>query len=608
VGEQRCLLITTAIEDTWDCSLPVVFLGEWCRMYGRQSVWKNMDAEVVPFHWNDRLKLKHDYDYLCELYERVLPPLANHLNEIHGVNYSLRYWRILVGPWLAYFIHILFDRWESIQQAVKDYSITETIILTWPKETMVPTSMEHFFSELMAGPEWNHSIFAYIIENFTAVKCVKKVSIRPFVGFREKITDRKNISLKRRIFTAYCKIAAHFVKNKDIFLIATYLSAFDELKLFLRFRQMPQRWSTIPPVVCAVDCQKRKWTFELPEESSFVKCLSTLIPMQIPAVYLEGYNKIIEQTKTLPWPKSPRLIFTSNVLWHDTVSMAYSAWHIEKGAKLVYGQHGGFGLPQFIWSEKHEREISDRYLTWGWTERGSTNLVPVGIIKPISKYKSRGSATNNRLLLVRGLWPPYIYRLDSGVGLPQLMATIDGCIKLARLLPENLRNNSLIVRLYPLANAFSSEGRKADRSATDFYCEELRWRSALPDVHLNDGTDPIVNLVAQSRLVIYTYNGGTGYLEFMAADVPVIAFWDMIESPVRDSAVPYFEDLKRVGIFHETPESAAAHIAEIWEDVEGWWKSTKVQEVLVRFKARYCHQPENLLDQIETALRDIIVK
>jgi len=608
MSERARLLVTTAIEDTWDRNVPVVFLGEWCRMYGRKSVWGNMDAEIAPFHWDDRAKLRRDYDYLCELYERVLTVLASYLNEIHRVDHSLRYWRILVGPWLAYFVHILFDRWESIQQAIKHYPISKTIVLAWQKESMVPYSMEHFFSELMVTHEWNHSIYAYILENFTTVSCVKNLSPRPFERVRAEIQSRKTVSLKEKIFSAYSKVAVHLVRNRDIFLIATYLSAFDELKLHVRFNQAPQLWKTIPSVVSPVDWLQRKKTLSHDARNAFEKCLVSLIPIQIPTVYLEGYQKMLGQIQSLPWPKSPRLMFTSNALWHDTVSMAYSACHVENGAKLVYGQHGGYGLPQFMWSERHEREIADRYLTWGWVERGSTNLVPVGILKPIRKYKGRRKSKRNRLLLVRGLWPPYTFRLDSGVGLAPLLGAIDGCIRLAGLLPEKLRNNCLIVRLYPLANAFSSEGRKADRSATDFYCEDVRWKSSLPEVQLSDGSDPISDLVVQSRLVIYTYNGGTGYLEFMAADVPVIAFWDMSASPVRDSAIPYFDDLKRAGIFHETPESAAAHVAKIWDDVEGWWRGAEVQEALVRFKTRYCDRPHNLLDRVETALRDAMAE
>jgi putative transferase (TIGR04331 family) len=600
------VLITTALEDSWVFDAPVLFLGEWCKMYGRQHVWKNMDAKVVSFHWNDRIKLEDDYEYLCGLYERVLRRLANQLNEIHGVDHSLRYWRILIGPWLAYFIHILFDRWESIQRAVSSYSVTETTILTGQKESKTPDSMEHFFSELMVSHEWNHAIYAFIIEKFTAVRCVNKINSRSPDSAPEGNSGRKEVSLKRKIFTVYSEFAARFSKNDKLFLIATYLSAFDELKLHLRFQQAPHLWATIPPVACAVDRKKRNWVCDLPEQSAFEKCLAALIPMQIPATYLEGYKRLIDQTQNLPWPQSPRLIFTSNVLWHDTISMAYSASQIEKGAKLLYGQHGGFGLLKFQWAEKHEREIADRYLTWGWSDEGSANIVPVGILKSINKYKKSEGAEKNRLLLVRGLWPPYTFRLDSGVGLPQLLADIDRCIKFAGFLPESIRNNSLIVRLYPLSNAFSSMERKVDRSSEDYYCEDIRWRNSMPEVQLNDGSDPIEKLVVLSRLVIYTYNGGTGYLEFMAANVPVIAFWDMKASPVRDSAVSFFDDLKRVGIFHETSESAAAHVNKIWDDVEGWWRSTEVVEVLRRFKANYCHQPNNILDCVETVLRDVI--
>lgn len=608
MDESARLLITTAIEESWGCHLPSLFLGEWCRMYGRQSVWKNMDAKVVPFHWNDREKLSHDYEYLCELYERILPLLAKKLNEIHGVDYSSRYWRILIGPWLAYFMHSLFDRWESIQQAVNKYSIVETIVLTGDEEAIVPYCMEQFFSELVGSHEWNHSIYAFILENFTEIKCVKKVSSKRFERFWGKTSENRKSNLKTNLIDYYSKFAEQLVKNDDSFFIATYLSPFNELKLHLRFHQVPLRWTTVPPMISTVDLQKREWICSLPEQSLFETCLLSLIPKQIPIAYLEGYEKIVKQTKNLPWPKKPPLIFTSNVLWHATIPMAYSAYHVEKGAKLVYGQHGGYGLLKFQWSEKHEIDIADRFLTWGWTEEDTRKLIPVGILKQVNNYQGKKGVEKNRLLLVRASYLPYTFRLDSDVGLPQALATIDRCIKFAGLLSEDIRCKSLIVRLYPLLKKFSAAGQNDDRSSEDFFCEELRWRNSMPEVHLNKGLDRINILVAQSRLVIYSYNGGTGYLEFMAAGLPVLAFWDMKASPVRDSAIPYFEDLKRVGIFHETPESAAAHVNTIWNDVQGWWESTEVQEVVVRFMSRYCHKPDNLLEHVEAALRDVIVE
>ena len=57
-----------------------------------------MDAEVPPYHWDNRAKLHTDYLYPQEYYERVLQDLAPQLNNIHRVDHSQRYWSIIIDP------------------------------------------------------------------------------------------------------------------------------------------------------------------------------------------------------------------------------------------------------------------------------------------------------------------------------------------------------------------------------------------------------------------------------------------------------------------------------------------------------------------------------
>ena len=91
---KKRFLITTALEDSWpDKEEAVIFLGEWCRLYSRKKIWEKMDAEVLPYHWDDRGKLYRDYLYIRDLYERVLKVLTEKLNNIHSVDHGLRYWR-----------------------------------------------------------------------------------------------------------------------------------------------------------------------------------------------------------------------------------------------------------------------------------------------------------------------------------------------------------------------------------------------------------------------------------------------------------------------------------------------------------------------------------
>ena len=128
-------LITTANEDTWKKDERVLFLGEWCKMYSRKSAWSSLDFEVLPYHWDDREKYYQDYKKLGIIYEKYLKQTALLLNDYHDCDHSLRYWRIVIGFWLIYFINILFDRYSSIKTARKYQTINSTFVMKndWTK-------------------------------------------------------------------------------------------------------------------------------------------------------------------------------------------------------------------------------------------------------------------------------------------------------------------------------------------------------------------------------------------------------------------------------------------------------------------------------------------
>ena len=91
----------------------------------------------------------------------------------------------------------------------------------------------------------------------------------------------------------------------------------------------------------------------------------------------------------------------------------------------------------------------------------------------------------------------------------------------------------------------------------------------------------------------------------MSLDFPTLIFWNPKHWELRVSAVPYFEMLKSVGIFHETPESAARQMVAVWDDVAAWWESDAVQLVRSEFCKRYAHIPEKPLDVLEKLFREI---
>ena len=86
------------------------------------------DFEVLPYHWDDRQKYYNDYKNLSITFEKYLNQASFLLNDYHQCDHSIRYWRIVIGFWLFYFINILFDRYSSISIARKHQSNSTFVI------------------------------------------------------------------------------------------------------------------------------------------------------------------------------------------------------------------------------------------------------------------------------------------------------------------------------------------------------------------------------------------------------------------------------------------------------------------------------------------------
>lgn len=581
-------LITTADERTWKFDQPVLFLGEWCRLYSRRNVWGALDQVVLEHHWADQQRLHADYRYLTALYERLLPALADKLNSLHGQDKPLRYWRILVGPWLAYFVQIVFDRWTSVCTARALHALSGTTLLDAMDTAVIPRDMGHF-CELFQRDDWNHHIYKAILEE---LGCFASHEVT-LLGCSEPGTagaphPRSKANGKQRLLDAYAALANFLGRHTDAFIAGTYLPLKAEFRLQARMGQLPSLWRPVPWCDSLIDHRARDWEPIAEGDGDFECFLVALLPKQIPSAFLEGFPLLRDQLDAQVWPKAPKLIFSSNALWGDPVTTAYVAEHATRGTPLVYGQHGGvYGVAGFSTVEDHEMAVADCYLTWGWDDPARKNVRPVGMVKMPAP---RSGASNDRsdLLLVTLEEPRYTYALSSET-MVMFEGYIQNCFSFAGALPKDVLEN-LVVRL---------SGRDQG------WNQAVRWQDSWPDVRLDPGTVKITDAIERTRLAVYTYNS-TGFLEAFAANVPAVLYWDPRVSTLRPSALPYYEALREAGILHDTPESAARHIAAIWPDVDAWWSSAPVKTALERFRARYCNVPPDYLVRLAGVLREVI--
>lgn len=581
-------LIVTADEATWRFDRPVLFLGEWCKVYARREVWSGMDGFTLRHVWADFDRFEGDYRYMESLYERLLPAVAAQLNAFHGVKHGLKYWRILIGPWLATFAHVVCERWRMITLALETHDIGTFTVRAEDTLTYVPKGINDFHDSV-ANDDWNGFLYLEILKHKNALQRIDvqtipaRASSVPAQEWQVKDVERTGCLARLKN-----KLVRQAVRKTDVFMVSTYVP-FERLAVLqLRLGQFPFRWGSFRAPSLTPSSAARTWHIAMLSESPFEEFLLRMIPKQMPAVFLEGYQALLQQIVAAPWPSNPRAIFTSNSLWSDEVVAGYAASKVEQGSRLVYGQHGGlYGVGVFSWAEKHETDIADIYLTWGWGGQvGGRKFLPVGYFKRKLRAPIRHKAGGD-LVLVCYEYPRYTHRFESEA-MVMLGGYIDNCLEFGRHLSPITREG-LLIRLTPRESGWY----QADR-----------WKNAFPSVRVDKGTKKMDALVESSRLMVYTYNS-TGFLEAFVSNVPCIMFWDPVMSRVRPEAVHDFDELKRVGILHDTPQSAATHVDAIWKDVLAWWNSSAVQAVLQKFVQIYCKQSPTIDDEIREALLSI---
>jgi len=582
-------LVTSANTRTWpkDKSEPILFLGEWCKRYSHKNLWGDIDYEVVSYHWDDRKKLYEDCIYIENLYEKILVSLSEKLNSIHGVNYDLRYWRILIGPWLSFFIQVLFDRWFMINKAIDENKISSIKIVK--EDINIPANDYSDSKKMYIKDDWNEMIYSQLLNKFLNNRItIQDLAIKPARKITPNISKPKK-TIKSLIINFLTKFNSWFRNDEDYFFISTYLFLLTDLRLQIRVGQFPKIWQKISIPDIEMNLNKRKWNLiNRVNENSFDKIVHLMIPLHIPMIYLEGYQDMLDKVDNLPWPKKPKAIFTSNSHFADDIFKAWAGDKTQKGTPLFIGQHGGhYGMTPFSLHEKHEMTIADKWISWGWSDKEKKQVKPIGNLIAMShsnKYNPKGGA-----LMVEMNIPRYSYDLFAAPIAGQYLSYLEDQRSFIDALPKEL-SQKLIVRLH-----FNDY----ERDLKDY------WKFNFPDIQIDYGEKPISSLVKVSRLYISTYNATT-YLESLAWNIPTIIFWNPNYWELNEDASYLIKLLESVGIFHNNPESAANHMIKVWDDIPTWWESLEVQDARKEFCKYYSHLPDNSLDKLELIFKEIV--
>ena len=580
-------LVTTSLKNTVPRNKKLLFLGEWCNLYSEKKKFKKKKLKILDYHWDDRKKLAKDYRYLNKFKKKILINFSKNLNKFHSEKKSVRYWNLIIGPWLNSFLAIYFERHENIKKAFKDFLINETYILKINSNSMVPESFEHF-SKLMITDTWNHYIYSEILEEKNNKKFKKKyIKFTDIEKYQEYWNREKSYKKSKRqiIYTLFLKLLNFFIKKEKILITESYLGVFNEFILNYKLKTIPKMVVEKFIDTNKVKLNRSKFNLDFLASNSFEKILKKNITKHIPFTFLENFYYVGKKIENLNWPATPKKIFTSHAM-QRTLQSRYVAEKIESfNTKLYHGQHGGvYGQYLFSSAEDHELDICDKYLSWGWKDQNK-KIIPIGVLKNLKKLNYKKNSKN--FLLVLRSQSRYSHRLNSNAGSNQILKYFNNLITFVSKLNKAI-SNDLIIRLH------------ARRTG---WFEDLRFKDAFNNkVTIDDGTKSITKIIENSKLVIHTYLS-SGYLETMQRNIPTLILCDLKESPIRKESKYYFNELKKAKIFHDNNNSIINFLNKNHNNIEEWWFSGQTQKAVNLFCKKYAYNNKNILVKVAHLLR-----
>ncbi|MDC3072906.1 LIC12162 family protein [Prochlorococcus sp. AH-716-O10] len=511
----------------------------------------------MKYHWSDKNKLEKDNKYLTNLYEKYLIYISNILNKFHNESKDIRYWRIIVGPWLRFFIDIVFDRYETLNYDEKFKP--KKINLNFARDILLRSNDFSSFINESYKDNWNKNLLNLIrgIDN-------------ELISFKSELTPKIKLTKVRFLLLfIYVNLInpLNRIINKNILIIDPYVKLRPLLKFIFiakiipyitktRFLKGSHKWN--------------KFIINVPKfksKTSFEEILNTLILIYIPAIYTDYFfefkKSVLRDLKYLP-----KIIFTSVGYQSNEECKLIAAETTSTGGKFLIAQHGGgMGIYKHNQSEKHQIEISDKYYSYGWRESGRKNIIPMPSLQ-LSTFDYVKPKHNGYLINIMASLPKYFYCLYSVPIGPEYLAYIDLQKKLSILLKEDI-SNRLIHRLNDDNYGWDANSLLKERGLKT--CNYSK---------------PLKQQLNKSSLCISSSNGTAG-LQILSINFPTILYWPKNLFQIRKHSSYFFNNLADVGIYHTTPESAATHLNNVIKDVDSWWNDISVQNARKKFLANF---------------------
>ena len=344
-------LAVTAVTDFWSDSPDLLLLGDWCITYSNSQERKARDLKIFPHHFNNIDKINDAYFFCAKIYEAYLHVLSESFNHIHGKNDDIKYWRIIVGPWLFHYIQVMYDRYLSASRVLEKYPDLHVIGLD-SKNFQIPYYGQEAIRAAV-NEIYNLQLFTQIFLHLGARVSLRDPGSQPQ---KEGPTSGGSASFLNSLVKkgSFSKFFLHefsfLLKRGQVWTFMMYLPwrLLARVVISSKLRLYPlepvlypleQNPSASPDQGLRIDLGNLLKSSRVPDHP-FCSLLAALIPENLPTVYLEGYGPLLRQLQVFR-DYQPRAMISAIGYIASDLWKFLAAAKAKTGTKLIGMQHGG---------------------------------------------------------------------------------------------------------------------------------------------------------------------------------------------------------------------------------------------------------------------------
>lgn len=569
-------LATTALEDFWDTSKPITFLGEWCLLYERREYWRIFGGNQIKNQYEHVDAGENAYKFVNNLYEKLLPLLGEKLNDIHAKSHSDRYWRILLGPWLHLYLSAVYDRFLHLTKAIEEIPNFTTIGLS-TASFVVPTDTLGFAC-LLSEDSYNLQLYTKLLHALGKEFPCKEATVQRSSSYGKLLKN----TWQRKLISYAIKLFANVSTKlfKTILLRNPYFSKSIETQLIIHnFGRILPCWNQINSChEFDLDSKKRNKLKKIEVgHDEFEQCLVSILFSDVPQCFIEGYSAV-ENEKSKNYPEYTSAILSANGWYYDEIFKQWSAAAAEDGVILLGTQHGGnYGCLKNMASEDHEMAIVDNYYSWGWGQPDSDpKVIPMPATKLMGRTEIGADNSKHGILWAATSSQRYVVQFPF---LPSdFQQYLDWQLQFGALLSEEM------VKITRFRPHYENYG----------WGTVERIRKSIPDIQIESWDKPFQQSLENCRLYVCDHLSTT-FAEALALNKPTLLFWNPLTTKLRPEAQPIFDSLRECEILFDTPQTAALAVNNIYQDVAAWWNLSKRQEAVRKFCTKFARTSPNAI-------------